>query len=79
MKIRTLAVVAAILFMPGFTLADHHGGKSDTGRVGNCEDAKKQMAYFCDESNAGSDSMTAPIQMPSTSSTTRLPERMLRF
>lgn len=57
MTIRKFAVVAAILFMPGLTLADHHGGKSDTGRVGNCEDAKKQMAYFCDESNAGSDSM----------------------
>jgi hypothetical protein len=56
MKIRTFAVIAAILFMPGLTLADHHGDSNAT-RVGNCNDAKQQMAYFCDDSNAGEDSM----------------------
>ena len=55
MKIRMFAVIAAILFMPGLTLADHHGDAK--GRVGDCNDAKQQMAYFCDESNAGGDSM----------------------
>ena len=59
MKIRMLAIVAAILFMPGLTLADHHGDKAKSERAGNCNDAKKQMEYFCDESNAGSDSMVA--------------------
>jgi hypothetical protein len=56
MNFRMLAVAATIVFMPGFALADHHGDK-DKGRVGNCNDAKQQMAYFCDESNAAEDSM----------------------
>jgi len=38
-------------------LADHHGEKKT--RVGTCEDAKKQQDYFCDQSNAASDSMVA--------------------
>lgn len=57
MRIRTFAVVAAILCMPGLSLAEHHGDKDQATRVGNCNDAKQQMAYFCDESNAGGDSM----------------------
>ncbi len=28
-------------------------------RVGTCDDAKKQEAYFCDKSNAANDSMVA--------------------
>jgi hypothetical protein len=40
-------------------VADHHGEKERLERAGNCNDAKQQMAYFCDDSNAGADSMVA--------------------
>jgi hypothetical protein len=33
--------------------------KARLERAGNCNDAKSQRAYFCDESNAASDSMVA--------------------
>lgn len=33
--------------------------KARLERAGNCNDAKSQMAYFCDEKNAASDSMVA--------------------
>ena len=59
MKIWMLALVAAIFALPGVVLAEHHGDKERLERAGNCNDAKQQMAYFCDESNAGSDSMVA--------------------
>jgi len=59
MKVRMLAVVAAVVFMPGFALADHHTEKERLERAGSCSDAKKQMEYFCDESNAAKDSMVA--------------------
>jgi len=59
MRIRMLAVLAAVIFVPGITLADHHTEKERLERAGNCDDAKKQMEYFCDESNAASDSMVA--------------------
>jgi len=59
MKVWILAVLAAIVLIPGVTLADHHMGKERMERAGNCSDAKKQMEYFCDESNASSDSMVA--------------------
>lgn len=59
MKFGMLAVIAALVFAPGVVLADHHGEKERLERAGNCSDAKKQMAYFCDESNAGGDSMVA--------------------
>ena len=59
MKVWMLAFVAAIVTVPGVALADHHSEKERLERAGNCSDAKKQMAYFCDESNAGSDSMVA--------------------
>ena len=51
MLFRSLALVG------GVASADPHGEKKT--RVGTCEDAKKQQAYFCDMSNAGSDSMVA--------------------
>ncbi|HZR03066.1 MAG TPA: hypothetical protein VFA81_07835 [Burkholderiales bacterium] len=28
-------------------------------RAGSCDDARSQMAYFCDEKNSGSDTMVA--------------------
>ena len=70
MRIRMLAVVAAILFVPGITLADHHTEKERMERAGNCDDAKKQMEYFCDESNAANDNpqgrkpLIQPINRP---------------
>ena len=59
MKVWMLAIVAAVVLMPRVSLADHHTEKERLTRAGNCNDAKQQMAYFCDESNAGSDSMVA--------------------
>ena len=59
MKVWMLAFVAAMIMVPGVTVADHHGEKARMERAGNCNDAKQQMAYFCDESNAGADSMVA--------------------
>lgn len=55
--------VAAVLvgFMSGLIgsagAADDQ--KARLERAGNCNDAKSQMAYFCDEKNAASDSMVA--------------------
>jgi hypothetical protein len=57
MKVWMLAFVAATFTLPGLALADHHGEKERLERAGNCNDAKQQMAYFCDDSNAGADSM----------------------
>ncbi len=59
MKVRMLALLAAMALIPGIALADHHTEKERLERAGNCSDAKKQMAYFCDESNAAADSMVA--------------------
>ena len=59
MRVWTLAVLAAVIAAPGIATADHHSEKERLERAGNCADAKKQMEYFCDESNAGSDSMVA--------------------
>ena len=59
MKLRMLAVVAAVVFTPGLALADHHTEQERLERAGSCSDAKKQMEYFCDESNAAKDSMVA--------------------
>ncbi|NCV85403.1 MAG: hypothetical protein EBW14_05925, partial [Oxalobacteraceae bacterium] len=46
-----------LLSVGGIAVADHHGEKKT--RVGTCDDAKKQQAYFCDQSNASTDSMVA--------------------
>jgi len=54
-----LAILAALVVAPGIALADHHTEKERLERAGNCSDAKKQMEYFCDESNAASASMVA--------------------
>jgi hypothetical protein len=59
-----LAVLAAIILVPGILLpgvaiADHHKDKAYLERAGNCNDAKSQMEYFCDQSNAAQDSMVA--------------------
>jgi hypothetical protein len=54
-----LAVLAAIALAPGVAIADHHGDKAHTERAGNCRDARSQMEYFCDQSNAAQDSMVA--------------------
>ena len=59
MRIRMLAVLAAIVLVPGTAIADHHGDKAQQERAGNCRDAKSQMDYFCDQSNAAQDSMVA--------------------
>ena len=59
MRIRMLAVLAAIVLVPGTAIADHHGDKAQQERAGNCRDAKSQMEYFCDQSNAAQDSMVA--------------------
>ena len=56
-KTSTLIVGLTLALAGGVAVADHHGEKKT--RVGTCEDAKKQQAYFCDMSNAGSDSMVA--------------------
>ena len=57
MRIWMLAVLAAIILVPGMAIADHHKDKAHMERAGNCSDARKQMSYFCDESNAAQDSM----------------------
>ena len=59
MRIRMLAVLAAIVFVPGVAIADHHKDKANLERAGNCSDARKQREYFCDQSNAAQDSMVA--------------------
>ncbi len=59
MKVWMLAVVAAIFTLPGLALADHHTEKERLERAGNCNDARQQMAYFCDDNNAAADSMVA--------------------
>lgn len=59
MRIRMLAVLAAIFLVPGVATADHHKDKAYLERAGNCSDAKKQREYFCDQSNAAQDSMVA--------------------
>jgi hypothetical protein len=59
MKMRMLAVVAAIVLVPGVAIADHHKDKAHHERAGNCSDARKQREYFCDQSNAAQDSMVA--------------------
>ena len=41
----------------GYAQANHHEEKKT--RVGTCDDAKKQESYFCDQSNAATDSMVA--------------------
>jgi hypothetical protein len=59
MRIGMLAMLAAVTLAPGIAAAEHHSEKERLERAGNCADAKKQMEYFCDENNAGSDSMVA--------------------
>ena len=59
MKIWMLAILATLVITPGIASADHHTEKDRLERAGNCNDAKQQMAYFCDESNAANDSMVA--------------------
>ena len=59
MRIRMLAVLAAIFLVPGVAIADHHKDKAYLERAGNCSDAQKQREYFCDQSNAAQDSMVA--------------------
>ena len=59
MRVRMLAVLAALAVLPGVATAEHHSEKERLERAGNCADAKKQMEYFCDESNAANDSMVA--------------------
>ena len=59
MKVWMFAALAAIVLAPSISLADHHTEQERLQRAGNCNDAKQQMEYFCDESNAGSDSMVA--------------------
>ena len=55
---KLVSLVAALLLMTGLAgHADHHGEQKT--RVGTCEDAKKQMDYFCDQKNAATDSMVA--------------------
>lgn len=57
MKVCMLALVAAIVALPGVALADHHGDKARLERAGTCNDAKQQMEYFCKEGSAEDDSM----------------------
>ncbi len=59
MRIWMLAVLAILVVGPGMAGADHHSEKAKMERAGSCSDAKKQMAYFCDERNAAQDSMVA--------------------
>jgi len=59
MRIRMLAVLAAMILVPGVATADHHKDKAHMERGGNCSDAKKQREYFCDQSNASQDSMVS--------------------
>lgn len=59
MRIWMLAVLAPLVLAPAIAAADHHSEKARLERAGNCEDAKQQMAYFCDQSNAANDSMVA--------------------
>ncbi|MFM7524786.1 MAG: hypothetical protein ACKO5Z_06000 [Burkholderiaceae bacterium] len=57
-SIRSRIVLGLMLLsVGGIAVADHHGEKKT--RVGTCEDAKKQQAYFCDKTNSANDSMVA--------------------
>ncbi len=59
MNVRMLALLTTMTLISGIALAGQHSEKERLERAGNCSDAKQQMAYFCDESNAGADSMVA--------------------
>ena len=59
MRAWTVAALAVLMWVPGISSADHHSEKERLERAGNCNDAKQQMAYFCDDSNAANDSMVA--------------------
>ncbi len=55
MKKRLMVGPLALALVVGLAVAAD--GKKT--RVGTCDDAKKQEAYFCDKSNAANDSMVA--------------------
>lgn len=56
--VNRMLILGAVFALTGnLAFADHHGEKKT--RVGTCEDAKKQQDYFCDQSNAATDSMVA--------------------
>lgn len=56
-RITLASAVLGLAFAVGANAADTAADKAT--RVGTCEDAKKQRDYFCDESNAGGDTMVA--------------------
>jgi hypothetical protein len=49
---------AAALFLT-FSACSALAADSKDERAGNCNDAKQQMEYFCDESKGASDTMVA--------------------
>ncbi|NKC11050.1 MAG: hypothetical protein GKR94_02235 [Gammaproteobacteria bacterium] len=57
MQLRTYVSVLIIAAAGLNVQAAGDTSKSEKSRVGTCEDAKSQMAYFCDPKNAKKDSM----------------------
>ncbi len=58
-RIAVLATLTGLMAASAGPLGAADDGKSRLERGGNCNDAKSQMEYFCDEKNAASDSMVA--------------------
>jgi hypothetical protein len=56
-QIALSAALCAVLLAASASFAEDE--KSRLERAGNCNDAKSQMEYFCDQKNAASDSMVA--------------------
>ena len=56
MQFALSAALCAALLASSASFGDE---QSRLQRAGNCQDAKSQMDYFCDEKNAASDSMVA--------------------
>ena len=54
-----LTILGAAALALAFTAFAARAADTKDERAGNCDDAKKQMEYFCDESKSGSDTMVA--------------------
>jgi hypothetical protein len=52
-------VLGAVALVLTFAATSATAGDSKDERAGNCNDAKQQMEYFCDESKSANDTMVA--------------------
>ena len=48
---------ASVAFAQSDDKQEGSASEQEASRVGTCEDARSQMAYFCDEKNSASDTM----------------------